>query len=436
MSDFLNDLGNMTTVLGAQWGDEGKGKLIDILSDNYDIIARATGGANAGHTIYIKDPENPEGDSKKFIFHLIPSGMLNEDPVCVIGNGVVIHLETFFEEIDVLKQNNIKTEGRLLLSNRAHVLLDYHKKIDGLQEEMKGDKKVGTTKRGIGPCYTDKIRRNGIKIHDLMDFEKFEKKYRANLEMFKKMYGEFEHDAEKEIARHKEIAEKIRPMVIDGSFYLNKALKEGKRILMEGANGTMLDIDHGTYPFVTSSNASIGGIITGTGIGATKLTDVIGIMKAYVTRVGAGPFPTELLDELGEHMQKKGGEYGSTTGRPRRCGWFDAVVGKYARILNDLSSINLTKLDVLSGLETLKIAISYSYKGEKLETFPPDLETVEGVEVEYIEMPGWQEDISKVRDFDNLPEAAKNYVKKIEELLECPVNSIGVGVERDDMIFR
>ena len=426
---------NIVTILGTQWGDEGKGKLIDILSEKFEIIARAAGGANAGHTIYIKDPKNP-GEKKKFIFHLVPSGMLNKDTICLIGNGVVLHIPTLIEELEFLKENGISTHERLKISDRTHLLFEYHKVIDGLQEEMKGKSKVGTTKRGIGPCYTDKIRRNGIRVHDLFDFPKFEIKYRENLNMFKKMYGKFKHDEKAELASLKELSNIIKPMVVDSSYYLNTAIKEGKKILIEGANGALLDIDHGTYPFVTSSNSTIGGVITGTGIGAKHINSVIGIMKAYTTRVGAGPFPTELENKLGESIRTNGGEFGSTTGRPRRCGWFDAVVGAYSSTLNGLTEINLTKLDVLSGLETLKIATHYKYKGEYLKSFPSCLDILEDIEIEYIEMSGWEEDISKIEKFEDLPEAAQSYVKKIEELVDCPITSIGVGVERGDMIFR
>lgn len=426
---------NVVTVLGTQWGDEGKGKLIDILSDRFEVIARATGGANAGHTIYIKDPENP-GEKKKFIFHLVPSGMLNPNTVCVIGNGVVLNIPTMLEELDFLSQNGISTHGRLLISDRAHLAFEYHKTIDELQEKLKGKEKVGTTKRGIGPCYTDKIRRNGIRVHDLFDFEKFEHKYLENLEMFRKMYGKFKHNEKEELAQLKEMAKRIKPMIVDSAYYLNTAIQENKKILVEGANGALLDIDHGTYPFVTSSNATIGGVVTGTGIGARHLNQIIGIMKAYTTRVGAGPFPTELEDSVGQMLRDNGGEFGSTTGRPRRCGWFDAVVGKYSATINSLSDINLTKLDVLSGVETLKIATHYKYMGEYLKSFPSCLETLAEVEVEYIEMPGWKEDISKVRKFEDLPKTAQEYVKKIEVLVGCKVTSIGVGVEREDIIFR
>jgi len=431
MSNFTEKLGNLAVVLGAQWGDEGKGKLIDILSEDYKLVARAAGGANAGHTIYLKDPENPE-KKNKYVFHLVPSGMLNEGCVCLIGNGVVLHLPTLMEEIELLNNSGISTDERILIADRTHLVFDYHKLIDSLQEEMKGDKKVGTTKRGIGPCYTDKVRRNGIRVHELLNFETFTKKYNENLEMFKKMYGDFEYDTEKELSELKEITGKIKDWIVDGAYFLHEAIKKGENILVEGANGAMLDVDHGTYPFVTSSNPSVGGISTGTGIPANKLTAVIGIMKAYTTRVGAGPFPSELHDDLGEQIRKTGGEFGATTGRPRRCGWFDAVVGKYSNIINGYTDINLTKLDVLSGLETLKIATGY----KNMKGFPADQNLLENIDVEYIEMPGWPEDISKIRNYEDLPENARNYVEKIEELIECKITSIGVGVERGDIIFR
>lgn len=435
MTNQTKTLGNVAVVLGSQWGDEGKGKLIDILADKFEVIVRAAGGANAGHTIYIKDP-NDLSKKIKFIFHLVPSGMLNPNTICVIGNGVVLDIPTLLEELDFLKRNGTDTHERLLISDRAHLVFGYHKLIDGIQEDLKKDKKVGTTKRGIGPCYTDKIRRNGIRVCDLSNFTTFEEKYKDNLKMFKEMYGNFKYDGEGELLKIKEMAQTIRPMIIDSSNYLNQAIKAGKKILIEGANGALLDIDHGTYPYVTSSNATIGGVITGTGIGATKIETVIGIMKAYTTRVGAGPFPTELTNELGDKIREKGGEYGSTTGRPRRCGWFDAVVGKYSVMINGLSEINLTKLDVLTGLPSLKIAINYKYLGEYLRTFPANLEILEKVEVEYIEMPGWEEDISKITKFEDLPANAQSYVKKIEELVDCKITSIGVGMERNDIIFR
>lgn len=435
MSAQTKVLGNLTAVLGTQWGDEGKGKLIDILAGKFDIIARATGGANAGHTIYIPDPENP-GKTKKFVFHLVPAGMLTENKICVVGNGVAIHLPTLFEEIKILEDSGINTSDRLFISDRAHLLFEYHKAIDELQEMFKDKKKIGTTKRGIGPCYTDKARRIGLRVHDLVNIETFEAKYKENIEILQKSYGKFKYDTAHELNYYKEISARIKPMIIDGAYYLNQALDKNQKILVEGANGTLLDIDHGTYPYVTSSNASAGGIITGTGIGPRKLTSIIGIMKAYTTRVGEGPFPTELTDELGEKIRTVGGEFGATTGRPRRCGWFDAVVGKYSVMINSLTSINLTKLDVLTGLPTLKIGVSYKYLGEYLKSFPACLDILKDVEVEYIELPGWKEDISKARKYEDLPKNAQGYVEKIEKLIGCKINFIGVGIERGDMIFR
>ncbi|MBI4975774.1 adenylosuccinate synthase [Candidatus Peregrinibacteria bacterium] len=436
MSNFINTLGNLAAVVGAQWGDEGKGKLIDILSDKYDIIVRAAGGANAGHTIYLKDPNSPEG-RKKFVFHLVPSGMFNPNCACVIGNGVALHLQTFLEEVDLLNNSGIDTKDRIFISDRAHLLFEYHKIIDGKEEEMKGDKKVGTTKRGIGPCYTDKTKRTGIRVHELVnDFDSFKKRYEENFNLLEKLYGKLELNPEEELKTLKEFADRIRPLVIDASFFLNQKLKEGKRVLVEGANGAMLDIDHGTYPFVTSSNPTIGGIITGTGLPSTKFKNIIGIMKAYTTRVGSGPFPTELNNELGEKIREKGNEYGATTGRPRRCGWLDAVVGKYAVMVDGLTDVNLTKLDTLTGIPKLKIAENYTYKGNKLDSFPADLNILENVEINYIEMDGWDEDISEVRDFENLPENAKKYVEKLESLIDCKITSIGIGPDKDAMIFR
>lgn len=430
---LLSKLGKVTAVIGGQWGDEGKGKLVDIIAAEYDIIARATGGANAGHTVYVPDPNG--GEAKKYVFHLLPSGALHEDTVCVIGNGVVVHIPTLLEEIAVLESAGISTKGRIFISDRAHLLFGYHIEIDGIQESSKGDKQVGTTKRGIGPCYTDKISRRGIRGCDFLDQEVFEMKLRANIEVLTKMYG-FTYDIDAEIKEYNGVRSTVEPMIIDTFRYLHEALEAGKSVVFEGANGVMLDIDHGTYPFVTSSNPMVGGLGTGTGIPGNHLTSLTGIIKAYTTRVGAGPFPTELDDELGIHLREKGGEYGSTTGRPRRCGWFDAVVAKYSARLNGYSGINLTKLDVLTGMETLKLGISYKYNGKTYDSFPADLGIVELSEVEYEEMPGWTEDISNAKRFEDLPSSAQNYVKRIEELMGVPATFIGVGPNRDQMIVR
>ncbi|MFC1748505.1 adenylosuccinate synthase [Pseudomonadota bacterium] len=431
---MADKFGNVAVVLGGQWGDEGKGKLIDIMSKEYDIVARAAGGANAGHTVYVPDSENPD-KPKKFVFHLVPSGALFPNVTVVVGNGCVLHIPTLLEEIDLLKENNIDVEGRMLISDRTQMVMDYHIEIDGIQEEMKGKNAVGTTKRGIGPAYSDKASRIGVRVVDLLDFDKFAEKVRANVEMLQKIYN-FKFDAEKEIEKYKEFLPRIKPFIIDSMPYLQKAREEGKKILLEGANGCLLDIDHGTYPFVTSSNASIGGICSGTGLAASNLTSAIGVMKAYCTRVGAGPFPTELDNDTGIKLRENGGEYGATTGRPRRCGWFDAVASRYSVQINGFSSINVTKLDVMDDFETIKIGVGYKHNGKTLESFPSSADTLAELEVDYIEMPGWQEDISGAKRISDLPENAQKYLTKLEELLDCPIDFVGVGISRDQMAIK
>lgn len=430
-SDIVKKYGNVATVLGGQWGDEGKGKLIDILAEHYDVVVRATGGANAGHTVYISDPAIA-GQKKKFVFHLMPSGVLYPKVTGIIGNGCVVSLPTFFEEVAFLKENNISVEGRVFISDRVHLVFEYHKLIDGIQEELKGKNKVGTTKRGIGPSYTDKISRTGIRLHELLDFPKFEEHMRENVAMLQKMYN-FVFDVEGELEYYRKMLNQIKPYIKDTAYLIYEALNAGKNILLEGANGALLDIDHGTYPYVTSSNATIGGVVTGSGVAATKITSAIGIMKAYCTRVGAGPFPTELENEIGEKIRTIGGEFGATTGRPRRCGWFDTVAAKYSVMVNGLTSINLTKLDVLDDFDTIKIAIAYIHNGQKLVTFPASLDLLAQCEVEYIELPGWKQNISKARKLNDLPENAQKYVRKIEELISCPIDFVGVGVLREEM---
>jgi len=431
MADLLQKHGNVCAIVGGQWGDEGKGKLVDIMAEHYDFVVRATGGANAGHTVYVK---SPNGEYKKHVFHLMPSGALYPKTTNIIGNGCVVHIPTFFDEVKVLKDNGISVDGRVFISDRVHLIFEYHKKIDNIQEERKGKNKVGTTGRGIGPAYADKISRVGIRLHELLDFHKFEEHMRENVANVEKIY-DFKFDIEAELNYYRDMIAEIKPFIADTALMVNTAAAGGKKILMEGANATLLDVDHGTYPYVTSSNASIGGLITGTGVGATKLTSVIGIMKAYSTRVGSGPFPTELENEIGEKLRTKGGEFGSTTGRPRRCGWFDAFGAKYAVMINDMNSINLTKLDVLDEMETIKIATGYFSDGKKLESFPASADILSNVEVEYIEMPGWKTSIKDAKTFKDLPENAQKYVKKIEELLGCHIDFIGTGVGRDEMIF-
>lgn len=424
-------LGQVIYIVGTQWGDEGKGKLVDILADKYDIIARCAGGANAGHTICV----NQKGKTHKFVFHLIPSGILHEGKSCLIGQGAVIHIPTLLEEMQTLKEQGIDVSGRLFLSDRAHLIFGYHKKIDEIQEENRGTQKVGTTKRGIGPAYNDKISRIGLRMGDLRHFEDFAAKLRENAIRHMKTYG-FDFDIEQEINYYRDAAELMEPYIINTAEVLNKAYREKKGILAEGAQGTHLDIDMGTYPFVTSSSTTSGGAATGLGIAPGKIESVIGIVKAYTTRVGSGPFPTELTDKQGEKLRERGGEYGATTGRPRRCGWFDATVVKNAVELNGVNSICLTKLDILSSFETIKIGIHYKLDGEKIDYIPASIRDFEKVEVVYEELPGWKESIAHVRRFKDLPKNCRNYVTRLEKILKTPVNFIGVGMHRDDIIYK
>ncbi len=419
--------GKLSTILGAQWGDEGKGKLVDILSEKYDIVARATGGANAGHSVYVGD--------QKFVFHLLPSGILHENTVCVIGNGLVLHIPTMFEEFEDVEAKGISIKNRIKISDRVALLFEYHKIIDGAQEDSKGGKKVGTTRRGIGPAYSDKINRRGLRLCDLKNWETFVEKYNANLAWHQKVYG-FEYDSVSELKYLQEKREELLGMMTDAAFYLNSALESGKNVLLEGANAALLDIDHGTYPYVTSSSPTIGGVFTGTGMNPKYLAENIGIVKAYMTRVGSGPFPTELLDSTGEQIRTAGNEFGSTTGRPRRCGWFDVPLTKYSIMINGFNSLNLTKLDILDELDEIKIAVNYKLDGKVLASFPALLEDLEKVEVEWETLPGWKSSLKDLNTWDQLPENAKKYVLRLEELLGCPIKYIGIGQRRDQLIVR
>lgn len=429
--EMTKKLGQVIYVVGTQWGDEGKGKLVDIASEHYDIIARAAGGANAGHTIWINGKEG----SQKFVFHLLPSGVLHEGKVCVIGNGTAIHLPTLLDEIAMLKSKGIDIMNRLLISDRAHLIFDYHKDIDALQEERMGEKKVGTTKRGIGPCYADKMNRLGLRVGDLRSQHAFAEKFRVNAMAKQKEFG-IEVNIESEINFYEDAYEVLEGCIVNTTAYLNQAYEEGKTILVEGAQGAHLDIDLGTYPYVTSSNTTAGGACTGLGLAPNKIKSVVGIVKAYTTRVGGGPFPTELPGMEGDMLREQGGEYGATTGRPRRCGWFDVTVVKNAITVSGVESLNLTKLDILTGFKTIKIATHYRLDGQVLEFIPSNLEDFERVEVDYLEMPGWEESLASLKTFEELPQNAKDYVFKLEELLKTPINFIGVGVHRDDMIYR
>lgn len=418
-------------VIGAQWGDEGKGKITDILAGDADVVVRSSGGNNAGHTV--------EADGVQYKLHLMPSGIINKGTLCLIGNGVVVDPKVLIGEIDMLTEKGIDVSG-LRIDLRAHVIMPYHRELDSLAEEAKGADKIGTTKSGIGPCYMDKAERIGIRICDLMNTELFRKKARANIEHKNKIitliYGGEALDADKIIDEYLGYADRLRKYTADTSVLLYNAIKENKNVLFEGAQGTLLDLDLGTYPFVTSSHPISGGVCIGAGIGPTLIDECIGIAKAYTTRVGKGPFPTELFDESGDLIRNKGNEFGTTTGRPRRTGWFDAVIVKFAVRTSSLTSIALNKIDTLSDIGTLKICVGYNKNGEFTDEFPPSLEELELCEPVYEEMPGWEGDISSCKSYDELPENAKKYIERIEQLIGCKVSMVGVGPERTQNLMR
>ncbi|EPS93031.1 hypothetical protein FOMPIDRAFT_1154304 [Fomitopsis schrenkii] len=400
---------SVSVVLGAQWGDEGKGKLVDILAADADICARCAGGNNAGHTIVV--PMGPENVPTHFAFHLLPSGLVNTKCTGLIGNGVVVHLPSFFEELDALQAQGLDCTGRLFVSDRAHLVFDFHQIVDGLKEVELGGKSIGTTKRGIGPAYSGKASRSGLRVHHLFDHETFAAKFRKVVDGRFKRYGHFEYDTEGEIVRYKAraLAERLRPYVIDSVTYIHRAIADGKRILAEGANALMLDIDFGTYPFVTSSSTAIGGVCTGLGIPPKKIGTVVGVMKAYTTRVGGGPFPSEQLNDIGVHLQEVGREWGVTTGRRRRCGWLDLVVMKHSCLINGYDVLNLTKLDILDDLAEIKVAVQYTLDGKELDGFPADLELLAKVEVVYVVLPGWKTSIVSARAYDELPDNYRGF---------------------------
>lgn len=420
-------------VLGAQWGDEGKGKLVDILSQRYDVCARVAGGSNAGHTIVV--------DGIKYKFHLLPSGVLNPEAICVIGNGVVVHIPSMLNELDTLSQSGIDWHGRVLLSDRAHLVFDFHMEVDGITETRLGRHKIGTTKKGIGPAYASKISRNGLRVGDLQDFDYFERRFRELVLSHERAFPGLKVDVEAQLEYYKQVAKRVQELTVDTIEYTNQAYVDGKRILVEGANATMLDIDFGTYPYVTSSNPSVGSVLTGLGVSPHKLRGVFGTVKAYCTRVGEGPFPTELpMDQggsPGRHLSQVGAEYGTTTGRPRRCGWLDIPQMKYASTVNGFTSLNLTKLDVLTGLEEVKIGRDYrTADGQLIKGMPANLSALGDVIVEYEVLPGWTEDISHCKSFEELPLNCQKYVLRVQELLGIPIRWIGVGPNRADVIDR
>jgi len=414
-------------VIGTQWGDEGKGKVVDVLAEKARLVVRFQGGNNAGHTMVV--------DGESFISHLIPSGILHPDKVCLIGNGVVVDPGVLIEEIEHLRGRGISVNpDNLIVSETAHLIMPYHKLIDHGRERVKGDKKIGTTGRGIGPCYEDKATRRGIRFCDLIDEDIFKDKLSfiiGEKNFYLKEFLKSETIDEAAIlAEFLPYAETLRPHVANVSVLLNDAIKAGQGILFEGAQGTHLDIDHGTYPYVTSSNTLAGNACCGAGIGPTRIDAVVGMVKAYTTRVGAGPFPTELEDEIGDRLQERGAEFGATTGRRRRCGWLDTVVVRNSARLNGLTGVAITKLDVLSGLDTIKIATAYKYENDTLTEFPPSIKMLEGCEPVYEELPGWTEDLTEAKQFEDLPENARSYVKRVEELMETPVQIISVGPGR------
>ena len=414
-------------VVGTQWGDEGKGKIVDLLAEDADIVVRFQGGNNAGHTMVV--------EGEQFIFHLIPSGIL-QGKTCAIGNGVVVDPGVLLQELERLSSRGIAVDSKkFLISERAHVIMPYHKAVDAAREQFKGDKKIGTTGRGIGPAYEDKATRRGVRFVDLIDPEVFAEKVKTILDeknFYLQNYLSADPlDAEGIIRQYSEYSEKLAPYITNISVVLDQAAKSGQQILFEGAQGTHLDIDHGTYPYVTSSNTLAGNACCGAGVGPRMISDVIGIVKAYTTRVGMGPFPSELLDDIGDKIQEKGAEFGATTGRRRRCGWLDTVLLKNAVRLNGLSSVAITKLDVLGELEELSICTAYDYKGQRLEEFPASLDVLADCKPIYETLPGWPEDISGIRNFDDMPQNVKDYLKRVEALIETPVSIVSVSPDRD-----
>lgn len=422
-------------VLGAQWGDEGKGKLVDILCDEIDVCARCQGGNNAGHTIVV--------NGVKYDFHMLPSGLVNPKCQNLLGSGVVIHVPSFFEELTNLENKGLEGRDRLFISSRAHLVFDFHQRTDKLKEaELSETKKsIGTTGKGIGPTYSTKSSRSGIRVHHLVSeepgaWEEFKVRYQRLVDSRYKRYGEFDYNTEEELSRYEKYREQLRPFVVDSVEFMHLAISSKKKILVEGANALMLDLDFGTYPYVTSSSTGIGGVLTGLGIPPRSIRNVYGVVKAYTTRVGEGPFPTEQLNQDGETLQNVGAEYGVTTGRKRRCGWLDLVVLKYSTAINGYTDLNITKLDVLDSFKSIKVGVAYWYKGTKLKSFPEDLLKLANVEVEYVELPGWETDISKITNYADLPENAKKYLGYIEEYLNVPVKWVGVGPSRDSMLLK
>ena len=425
-----------TIIVGAQWGDEGKAKVLDALMPDMDIVVRYQGGSNAGHTVVV--------GNERYAFHLVPSGILHGRKVCVIANGCVVEPAELVKEMDELLARGVHIDGsNLLLSERAHLVMPYHRLLDQLSEKRKessGEGKIGTTGRGIGPCYVDKVARSGLRAIDLLRPDYFLQRVEQRLgelnPLLRAVYQTEPLDPQKVAAEVLGYATRLKPFIADTAAYLNQSLAQGRRLLLEGAQGSLLDVDHGTYPYVTSSNASAGGATTGTGISPRKITLTLGVAKAYTTRVGSGPFPTELQDAVGEGLRTRGGEFGTTTGRPRRCGWFDAVGIKYATEVSGIDAIAMTKLDVLTGEPEVKLCVAYEIDGARVERFPCDLKALEKAQPVYETLPGWKEPLDEIRSFGKLPKAARDFVRRVEALAGAKVRFIGVGRTRDAMIKR
>jgi adenylosuccinate synthase len=418
-------------VVGAQWGDEGKGKVVDALAERFDIVARYQGGANAGHTVYV--------NGKKFILQLLPTGIVRPDKTAVIGNGVVVDPEALLREIKAVEGNGVPVDGRLLISDRAHLILPYHRAHEVAAEEARGVGKIGTTAKGIGPTYEDKAGRRGLRAGDLRHPEVFRRRCSEVVaeknRIASALFGGAALDPVKLADQCLEFAPQIVPLLADASAYLNAEMDRGKRVLFEGAQGTLLDLDHGTYPFVTSSSASAGGACTGTGVGPTRIQSVVGVSKAYATRVGSGPFPTEAKGPEGEKIRERGGEYGAVTGRPRRCGWFDVPAARYSARLNHLNAFIITKLDILDCLSEIPVGLAYEYQGKRFTDFPPDVDILDKVQVHYQTLPGWLESTFGLQDFSKLPQKAKDYLRFLSGQVGVEIAMVSTGPERDQVIW-
>ena len=424
----MNQMATNIAVLGAQWGDEGKGKIVDLLTPNFSIVARYQGGHNAGHTVY--------ANGRKFVLRLLPSGILHEGITCVIGNGVVVDPQALFAEIDELASAGIAIGDRLIVSDKAHLILPYHRELDLLSEARRGERKIGTTSRGIGPAYEDKIARRGVRVGDLANTEALSSAIRHNVDARNRIIRESSMDANQVLADLRQAWQRMAPWVQDVSLFLARARRQNRPIMFEGAQGTLLDIDHGTYPYVTSSNATIGGVCTGLGLPPRAIDGVLGVAKAYTTRVGEGPLPTELTGEIGNRLRETGQEFGAVTGRPRRCGWYDAVAVRYAVRVNGLDALALTKLDVLDGMDELQICTAYRLAGSSITELPGDIAQLAACEPIYESVPGWKAPTAGVRRYADLPKDAQRYIARLEELTGVPAAVLSTGSAREDTIIR